>query len=146
MDGKMAFGNDVLPKGGDLPSTAIPRLGVQPFNWMSQGNVYRGASNGCNINCCSCYDGKNMSNCCIDGSATVLPQGTGIAATWDPALIFKVGVMVSDESRAMMAFPNRSTDYRTGASSVINILRDPRWGRAPEVSATNITTCHSSSL
>jgi hypothetical protein len=32
----MAWGNDVLPKGGDLPSTAIPRLGVPSFNWMSQ--------------------------------------------------------------------------------------------------------------
>lgn len=27
-NGKMAFGNDVLPKGGDLPSTAMSNLGV----------------------------------------------------------------------------------------------------------------------
>ena len=39
-----------------------------------QGNVYRGASNGCILNCCSCYDGTNMSNCCHDGAATQFPQ------------------------------------------------------------------------
>ena len=74
MAAKMAFGNDVLPKGGDLPSTAIPRLGVGAFDWMSQGNVYRGASNGCAINCCSCFDGHNMSKCCVDGAAYIMPD------------------------------------------------------------------------
>ena len=56
MNAKMAFGNDVLPKGGDLPSTAMPNIGVDEFNFISQGNIYRGAANGCNIGCCSCYD------------------------------------------------------------------------------------------
>ncbi len=27
MDASMAYGNDTLPKGGDLPSTSVPRLG-----------------------------------------------------------------------------------------------------------------------
>ena len=49
MSSKMAFGNDVLPKGGDLPSTAMPNLGVGEFDFMSQGNVYRGAANGCDL-------------------------------------------------------------------------------------------------
>jgi len=46
-----------------------------------------------------------------------------------------MGVVASDESWALQNRPNASdapTDYRTGASSVINILRDGRWGRAPE--------------
>eukprot|EP00658_Telonema_sp_P-2_P027861 TRINITY_DN21452_c0_g1_i6.p1 TRINITY_DN21452_c0_g1~~TRINITY_DN21452_c0_g1_i6.p1 ORF type:complete len:658 (+),score=101.37 TRINITY_DN21452_c0_g1_i6:164-2137(+) len=73
-----------------------------------------------------------MSNCCVDGAATQFPQGTGVAATWNPELVFQMGVVTSDESRGMMHFPNRSVDYRTGASSVINILKDGRWGRAPE--------------
>ena len=133
MDANMAFGNDALKNGTDLRSTAIPRLGVPEFNWMGQGNVYRGAANGCQLNCCSCYDGHNMSNCCRDGYATQFPQGTGVAATWNPDLVFAMGVVASDESRALMHFPHRrAADYRTGASSVINILRDGRWGRAPE--------------
>merc|ERR1719440_2543119 len=68
MNAKMAYGNSTLDnssKDGDLASTAVPRLGLPQFNWMSQGNVYRGASNGCNLGCCSCYDGHNMSNCCV---------------------------------------------------------------------------------
>lgn len=133
MNAKMAWGNDQLPKGGDLPSTAVPRLGVPAFNWMSQGNVYRGASNGCTINCCSCYDGHDMHKCCHDANATQLPQGTGVAATFNPALVFDAAIMASDESRGLQHLPNRTVaDYRSGASSVINILRDGRWGRAPE--------------
>lgn len=59
-------------------------------------------------------------------------QGTGVAATWNTALVFEMGVVASNESRALMKLPGRHADYRTGASSVINILRDGRWGRAPE--------------
>jgi hypothetical protein len=78
MDANLALGNNVIIHGnnGDLPSTNISRLGVPMFDWMSGGNVYRGAPNGCNINCCSCYDGHNMSNCCVDHHATQFPQVT----------------------------------------------------------------------
>lgn len=143
MDATMAYGNDTLPKGGDLPSTGVPRLGVPQFNWMSQV-VYRGAGNGCNLNCCtSCPPnsthagggGGGGDGCCTEGNATQLPQGTGVAATWNAELAFALGVLASDESRGYQnGFPGgpELADYRTGASSVINILRDGRWGRAPE--------------
>lgn len=138
MDANMAYGNDSLPKGGDLPSTAVPRLNVPQFNWFSQGSVYRGAANGCVIGCCSACppsSGRDAGACCHDGYATQLPQGTGMAATWDADLVFAAGVMASDESWGIQnGFPGGAViaDYRTGASSVINILRDGRWGRAPE--------------
>lgn len=136
MDANMAYGNSTLSntsQEGDLASTAVPRLGLPQFNWMGQGNVYRGASNGCNLNCCSCFDGHNMSNCCVDGFATVFPQGTGVAATFNKELVFAMGQAIADESLALNNhFPGKTTDYRTGASSVINIARDPRWGRLPE--------------
>lgn len=91
---------------------------------MGQGYIYRSASNGCNINCHSDV---------IDGYASVLPQGTGIATTWNKNLIFQAGVMVSDESMAIQYhYKNKSVDYKAGASSVINIARDQRWGRVPE--------------
>jgi hypothetical protein len=78
MSGKMAFGNDVVPKGGDYPSMAMPNLGVGEFIFMGQGNVYRGAANGCNIGCCSCYDPPTCTGgacCCTDAAATQFPQG-----------------------------------------------------------------------
>ena len=144
MSAGMAFGNDQLPKGGvDEPSTAIPRLGVAEFNYMAQGNVYRGASNGCLVNCCSYCPGSRYGPpphaCCHDGGATQFPQGTGVAATWNASCVFEMGRIASEESRGMMHFPTwpngtlkRMVDYRSGASSVINILKDGRWGRAPE--------------
>jgi beta-glucosidase len=135
MDANMAYGNDTLPKGGDLPSTSVPRLGVPQFNWMSQGSVYRGAANGCIMGCCSACPSGGLGACCHDGFATQLPQGTGMAATFDADLVFAAGVMASDESWGIQnGMPGGAViaDYRSGASSVINILRDGRWGRAPE--------------
>jgi beta-glucosidase-like glycosyl hydrolase len=109
---------------GELPNLSVPRLNIRGYNWMGQGYVYRSASNGCKINCYSPI---------IDGNVSVLPQGTGIAATWNKNLIFQSGLMVSDESMAIQYnYQNKSVDYKTGASSVINIARDPRWGRVPE--------------
>jgi beta-glucosidase len=132
MDANMAYGNDTLPVNGDLPSTAVPRLNVPQFNWMSGGNVYRGAPNGCDLNCCTkCNSGKG--GCCADGFATQLPQGTGIAAAFNADLAFSLGRVAGRESRGIQnGRSSRLVDYRTSASSVINILRDGRWGRAPE--------------
>ena len=50
-----------------------------------------------------------------------------MAATWNLPLVFQMGVVASDESWALQNRANASsapTDYRSGASSVINILRD----------------------
>lgn len=132
MDANLAYGNTTVfnSSHGDLRSTSIDRLGVAQFTYMGQGSIYRGASNGCDLNCCS--GGKPP--CIVDKPhATVFPQGTGFAASFDTELVFKSGVAISDESRAMQhRVPNRTVDYRSGASSVINIARDPRWGRVAE--------------
>ncbi|WP_440874126.1 glycoside hydrolase family 3 C-terminal domain-containing protein [Thalassotalea sp. PLHSN55] len=71
------------------------------------------------------------------GSATVFPQAIGLAATFDEALILKVGTAISDEGRAkhhaFLTEGNRS--MYTGLtywSPNINIFRDPRWGRGQE--------------
>ena len=132
MDASMAFGNDTIPINGDLPSTAVPRLGVPQFNWMSGGNAYRGAPNGCNLGCCTgCPSG--LGQCCTDGYATQLPQGTGVAASFHKGLVFALGRLAGRESRGIQNGRSpRLVDYRTAASGVINVLRDGRWGRAPE--------------
>ena len=132
MSSTMAFGNDSLPVNGDLPSTAVPRLGVPQFNWMSGGSHYRGAPNGCVLGCCTACPAP-ASGCCHDGAATQLPQGTGVAATFNPQLVFALGALVGDESRGLQnGVAPRLVDYRTGASSVINVMRHGLWGRAPE--------------
>ena len=135
MDADLAYGNTTVfnSTNGDLRSTGIDRLGIAQFTYMGQGSIYRGASNGCDLNCCS--GGKPpYHHCVVDKPfATVFPQGTGFAASFDTELAFKSGVAISDESRALQHHvPNRTVDYRSGASSVINIARDPRWGRVPE--------------
>ncbi len=60
---------------------------------------------------------------------TVFPQAIGLASTWDPDLIHEVATAISTEARAL---------YNAGAfgltlwSPVINVARDPRWGRTQE--------------
>ncbi|GHE51967.1 hypothetical protein GCM10017771_74180 [Streptomyces capitiformicae] len=63
------------------------------------------------------------------GEATVFPQAVGLASTWNPALIKRVGSAVGDEARGF----HRAR--RTGLNlwaPVVNPLRDPRWGRNEE--------------
>ncbi|HEV3325634.1 MAG TPA: glycoside hydrolase family 3 N-terminal domain-containing protein [Puia sp.] len=58
------------------------------------------------------------------GMATVFPQCIGIAAGFDDSLLFRVGVAVARELRAV--------GVRQVYAPVINIARDPRWGRMEE--------------
>lgn len=65
------------------------------------------------------------------GPATVFPQAIGLASTWDPELVRRVGEATSDE---VLAFHHKDP---TGAgrnvwAPVVNPLRDPRWGRNEE--------------
>ncbi|MGJ5753000.1 beta-glucosidase [Streptomyces puniciscabiei] len=64
------------------------------------------------------------------GPATVFPQAVGLGATWNPALVRRVGEAVSKEVRAM-----RARDDRVGLnvwSPTVNLLRHPLWGRNEE--------------
>ncbi|HEU4322006.1 MAG TPA: glycoside hydrolase family 3 N-terminal domain-containing protein [Roseiflexaceae bacterium] len=56
--------------------------------------------------------------------ATVFPHGIGLAATWDPALVEEVAGVIRDQMRAVGA--------RLGLAPVLDIARDPRWGRVEE--------------
>lgn len=74
--------------------------------------------------------------------ATVFPQSIGLAATWNPELIQQIGNAVSDEARAQFHNgPIIPTRWETPVgqrgpltfwSPVINMARDPRWGRNQE--------------
>ena len=66
---------------------------------------------------------------------TLFPTAIGMAATWDPALIRTITGAMSDEARALyniQADGPRSKHGLVYRSPVINISRDPRWGRIQE--------------
>src|SRR6185503_4873386 len=59
----------------------------------------------------------------------VFPQAIGLAATWDPDLLHRVATAISLEVRALY---NQGEFGLTLFTPVINIARDPRWGRTQE--------------
>ena len=64
-------------------------------------------------------------------NATVFPQATGLAHTWNPDLIRAVGSAIGDEARVF----NRQDPAAHGLtywSPVVDLARDPRWGRTEE--------------
>ncbi|MEU8694085.1 glycoside hydrolase family 3 C-terminal domain-containing protein [Streptomyces sp. NPDC048665] len=70
------------------------------------------------------------------GVATVFPQAVGLGATWDEDLVRTVGEAVSVEARAFHRHRPTATGSGTNSlqiwSPVVNLLRDPRWGRGEE--------------
>ena len=96
-------------------SPAIERLGIPAYNWWSE-----------------CLHGVARA-----GRATVFPEPIGLAATWDPGLIFRMATAISDEARAKYnEFQRRGkrSMYQglTFWSPNLNLVRDPRWGRGME--------------
>jgi beta-glucosidase len=67
---------------------------------------------------------------------TLFPAAIAMGATWDPELVHTVADAMSDEARALYnakADGPRSKHGLVYRSPVINISRDPRWGRIQEV-------------
>lgn len=98
------------------PSPAIPRLGVPPYVFNS--NCHRGLQGAW-------------------GNATAFPQSIGIAATFSPQALFDVATVASIETRGKHNDFVKAGSFatHTGASCyspVINVVRDPRWGRIQE--------------
>jgi beta-glucosidase len=97
-------------------SAAITRLGIPAYDWWSEA----------------------LHGVARSGKATVFPQAIGLAATFDPVLMQKVGDAVSDEARAINnhllnnGYPARLYQGLTFWSPNVNIFRDPRWGRGQE--------------
>ncbi|GIN64874.1 glycoside hydrolase family 3 C-terminal domain-containing protein [Bacillus sonorensis] len=65
------------------------------------------------------------------GKATVFPQAVGLAHTWNPALIKRVGSAVGDEVRGFHHLNPAANGVNVWAP-VVDLLRDPRWGRNEE--------------
>ncbi|MHA1728330.1 MAG: glycoside hydrolase family 3 N-terminal domain-containing protein [Promethearchaeota archaeon] len=56
--------------------------------------------------------------------ATIFPQAIGMASTWNPELIQNIGSAIADEARAVGVF--------NLWHPVLDVSRDPRWGRTEE--------------
>src|SRR4051812_10395001 len=65
--------------------------------------------------------------------ATVFPQGLGLATTWDPALVESVAGVIRDQ---MLAVGARHT-----LAPVLDVARDPRWGRVEETYGEDPVLC-----
>ena len=97
-------------------SPAIPRLGIKKFFWWSE----------------ALHGVANM------GNVTVFPEPVGMAASFNPDLLYKVFDAVSTEFRAQYnhRVQKGEEDKKFHSLSVwtpnVNIFRDPRWGRGQE--------------
>jgi len=94
---------------------AIPRLGVPAYDWWSEG----------------------LHGIARSGYATVFPQAIGMAATFDPKDVRNMSDTISTEARAKYEWAIRHDIHSiyfglTLWAPNINIVRDPRWGRAQE--------------
>ena len=87
---------------------AVPRMGIRPFHTGTE--ALHGASS--------------------MRPATVFPQAVGLGATWHPELLERVGQVTGTEVRALHAADD-SVSLNVWAP-VVNLLRDPRWGRNEE--------------
>jgi beta-glucosidase len=56
--------------------------------------------------------------------ATCFPQAIGLASTWDPALVGEAAAVIREQMRAVGA--------RHTLAPVLDLARDPRWGRTEE--------------
>jgi beta-glucosidase len=65
---------------------------------------------------------------CLNGfmakSATIFPQIIGMASTWEPELVNKMTRVARSQMMAV--------GVRQGLSPVLDVVRDPRWGRVEE--------------
>jgi beta-glucosidase len=65
---------------------------------------------------------------CLNGfrarGTTIFPQNIGLASTWEPELIQKITTVIRKQMRAAGA--------HQGLAPVLDVTRDPRWGRVEE--------------
>lgn len=93
----------------------IPRLGIPAYNWWNEG----------------------LHGVARAGTATMFPQAIGMAATFDEALLRRIGEITGTEARAKHRAAREHGDFDiykglTLWAPNINLFRDPRWGRGHE--------------
>lgn len=95
---------------------SIPRFGIREYHYWNEG----------------------LHGVARAGKATVFPQAIGLASTFDPNLIQKMATVIGKEARVKF---NLALRYHPQVpiyqglhlwSPVLNVFRDPRWGRGQE--------------
>ncbi|MFI7542598.1 glycoside hydrolase family 3 C-terminal domain-containing protein [Actinoplanes sp. NPDC049599] len=99
---------------------AVPRLGIGLFKAGTEA-----------LHGVAWSNDINAGGAQVLAQGTVFPQAVGLASTWDPALLRRVGAAVGDEARGYHAQNPRVFGLNLWAP-VVNPLRDPRWGRNEE--------------
>ncbi len=64
-----------------------------------------------------------LSGFCAKG-ATIFPQAIGLASTWEPELLKRMTTVIREQMRAVGA--------HHALAPVLDVIRDPRWGRCEE--------------
>lgn len=94
-------------------SAGIERLGIPPYFWWNE-----------------CVHGV------MGRDVTVFPHAIALAAMWNPDLLHKIAIAISDEARAVYRPDGTNGGIGSGGltywSPMINMARDPRWGRTQE--------------
>eukprot|EP01084_Bolivina_argentea_P243628 408380_1 len=106
----------LLPSTTQQFSVGVPRLGLKPI-------LYTEALHGVAVGCGKTYN-KNT------GCATSFPHALLLGSTFNRTLWAKIGQTISTEARA---FYNQGMAGLFYWTPVINLFRDPRWGRGQEV-------------
>ncbi len=96
----------------------IPHLGVREYGWWNE--ALHGVSR---------LQLNESGNTTRLWNTTSYPINLSLASSWDPELMYRQAVMISDESREVTP-ENRL--HLTFWSPTINMSRDPRWGRNDE--------------
>ncbi|WP_199431482.1 glycoside hydrolase family 3 protein [Qaidamihabitans albus] len=99
---------------------AIPRLGVPAFKTGTEA-----------LHGVAWSTDRNAAGAVVTATSTVFPQSVGLASTWDPELVERVGTAVGVEARGFNAENPELWGLQLWAP-VVNLLRDPRWGRNEE--------------
>ncbi|WP_043733096.1 glycoside hydrolase family 3 C-terminal domain-containing protein [Kutzneria sp. 744] len=119
----------------ETTSPGIPRLGVQEYNYWSEGQ------HGVNSLHDDLNHGDHPDNPPV---ATSFPTNFASTMSWDPSLIYDETTAISDEARGFLdkslfgVDQNNLGDSRdnyghlTYWAPTVNLDRDPRWGRTDE--------------
>jgi beta-glucosidase len=99
---------------------AVPRLGIKMFKAGTEA-----------LHGVAWSNDIDAGGAVVTAQGTAFPQAVGLASTWDPALLRRVGSVVGTEARGYHAQNPRVFGLNLWAP-VVNPLRDPRWGRNEE--------------
>jgi beta-glucosidase len=99
-------------------AAAIPSLGIKAWSWWNEA-AHGVAEEGV----------TNNSNPVALVNTTSYPTSLSLGSSWDPSLMNREASMISDEAREVEEDNTANMDFY---APVVNLMRDPRWGRSDE--------------